>query len=414
MIEQTTFVFMHLVGGAVPVGRLRMVTDGRNSYAAFAYGNRYRQRPDAVAVDPETLPLDGPSGEVLTDEGFDLFNGVRDAAPDGWGRYLMRKAADGRELSEFDYLVGSGEHRVGALAFGPTVERPAPAGVGTAGAGGGAVDLGALAGAAIDVATADTADPALRALLEAGSSLGGARPKAAVVEGGVEWLAKFPAAQDSFDIPRAEHAVMSLAKTCGLDVPDIDLRIVEGRAVYLIRRFDRDGARRLPFASALTLLRAHEIAAGEYSYAEVAAQLRKHGSAPARDLRELFRRMVFNVLVGNSDDHLRNHGVVHDGRGWRLSPLYDVVPTPQLGTDRFLVLRLGDEGKRATLENALSGHAAFGLSQDHAASDVKQLRQQVAAGWEAAVRASGVAADEQVRLARCFAASREGARAEEA
>ncbi|WP_255602659.1 hypothetical protein [Polymorphobacter megasporae] len=119
MLEQTSFVFMHLPNGPVPAGRLRMVTDGRNSYAAFAYGTRYLCRADAVAVDPEVLPLEGPTGEILTGEGFDLFNGIRDAAPDSWGRFLMRKAAAGRELSEFDHLVASGEHRVGALAFGP-------------------------------------------------------------------------------------------------------------------------------------------------------------------------------------------------------------------------------------------------------------------------------------------------------
>jgi len=406
MVEQTTFVFMHLANGPVPAGRLRMVTDGRNNYASFAYGNRYRQRLDAVSVDPESLPLDGPSGEILTDEGFDLFNGIRDAAPDGWGRYLMRKAADGRELSEFDYLVASGEHRVGALAFGATVERPKPTVLGTAEvAHDRPVALAALARAASDIATADTTDPALRALLEAGSSLGGARPKAAVIENGVEWLAKFPAAQDSYDVPRAEHAAMSLARACGLDVPDVDLRLVEGRAVYLIRRFDRDGARRVPFASALTLLRAHEIAAGGYSYAEVAAQLRKHGSAPARDLRELFRRMVFNVLVGNSDDHLRNHGMLFDDKGWRLSPLYDVVPTPQLGTDRFLVLALGSAGKRATLANALSGHAAFGLEREEATRAIEEMRLRVASGWENSLKDSGLKDQDRVRIGRCFGAS---------
>lgn len=406
MTERTTFIFMHLADGPVPAGRLRMIDDGRNSYAGFAYGNRYRQRADALPVDPETLPLDGPPGEVLTDEGFDVFNGIRDAAPDSWGRYLMRKAADGRELSEFDYLTATSEQRVGALAFGPTPAQPAlysrrPGGP----AGDHPINLASLARAVERVGSADPADPALRALLDAGSSLGGARPKAAIVEGGVAWLAKFSAPQDSFDMPRAEYAAMSLATACGLDVPEIDLRTVNDRAVYLVRRFDRAGSRRLAFASALTLLRAHEIAGGGYSYAELAAQLRKHGSAPALDLRELFRRMVFNVLVGNSDDHLRNHGVVHDGTGWRLSPLYDVVPSPQLGTDRFLVLTLGAAGKRATLANALSGHEAFGLPRAAAMADIEHLRRTVAGGWERALVDSGMTADERARLARCFTAS---------
>ena len=412
MAERTTFVFMLLAGGPVPAGRLRMIEDGRNSYAAFAYGARYRERPDAVPIDPEMLPLDGTTGEVLTDEGFELFNGIRDAAPDGWGRALMQRAAGAKTLGEYDFLVASGEHRVGALAFGPTAEKPeriAPWGSEQEYDGDEAIDLAALTEAAAQVKDIDRLDPRYRRLLAAGSSLGGARPKAATIHDGEPWIAKFSAANDRYDVPRAEYAAMTLATKCGLNVPPVDFITVLDRPIYLIKRFDRleAGKRRLPFASALTLLRALEIAAGDYSYAEVAAAFRKHGSAPIEDLTELYRRMVFNILVGNSDDHLRNHGAVHDGREWRLSPLYDVVPLPQLGTERFLVLGIGEEGKRATLSNAASAHGAFGLDRAAAVALIRDLAGQVGAQWETTLKASGLSADDRERLQGCFAACAE-------
>lgn len=386
-----------------------MVDDGRLSYAIFQYGARYVSRPDAIPVDPEALPIERRPQPVRTQEDFPLFNGIRDAAPDGWGRYLMNKAAGGRPLGEFDYLVASGEDRVGALAFGPSpAEAPRRTPLWDGQLDGEALDFEAMIDALDRLPTAEEIDPGLKKLLEAGSSLGGARPKAAVSRDGASWIAKFSLKDDPYNICRAEYATMTLAARCGLDVPPIDALRVAGRDVYLIERFDRPSKRRaqparIPFASALTMLYAHEIAAHNYGYAELGEALRKHGSAPKRDLRELFLRMVFNILCSNDDDHLRNHGFVFDGAGWRLSPLYDVVPKPQTGTERRLILRVGAQGRDATLANALTGAASFGLKDGEAAAAIEEMRGRVAAEWERVFKSCGVPQEDMVRLAGCFA-----------
>lgn len=161
---------------------------------------------------------------------------------------------------------------------------------------------------------------------------------------------------------------MLLAAECRLNVPPLAFQRVLDRDVYLIECFDRkvvgDRLDRLPFASGLTLLGAHESDVSRYACADLAAALRQHGTSVRADLKELFRRMVFNILVTNDDDHLRNHGFLWDGKGWRLSPLYDVVPKPQVGLDRRLVLGVGSDGRSATLTNALSTSAQFDLSRE--------------------------------------------------
>jgi serine/threonine-protein kinase HipA len=258
---------------------------------------------------------------------------------------------------------------------------------------------------------AEEIDSDLKKLLEAGSSLGGARPKVAVSRDGGSWIAKFSLRDDPYNICRAEYAAMTLAARCGLDVPPIDAVRVADRDVYLIERFDRPSKRRAepartPFASALTMLYAHEIAAHNYGYADLAEALRKHGSDPKRDLRELFRRMVFNILCANDDDHLRNHGFLFDGAGWRLSPLYDVVPKPQTGTERRLILRVGERGRDATLANALTNAASFGLKDDEAEAAIEEMRVRVSAEWEQVFASCGVPQEDMPRLAGCFSQSR--------
>lgn len=411
MRSRSTFVYIHLAEGPVPAGRLEMIEDGRNSHATFAYGARYLRRPDRIAVDPAALPLpdaDAAPWTFRTAEGFDLFNGIRDAAPDGWGRYLMRKAAGAANLEEFDYLVATGDSRVGALAFGPDPtggpKRMVP--WGNSEVIGEHLDLSVLLEAIERVQSVDRLDPTFRRFLEAGSSLGGARPKAAAEHRGSPWVAKFSAKDDTYPVCRTELAVMRLAKECGLDVPETDGMSILGRDIYLIERFDRvaSGNRliRLPFASALTMLEAQEIAAHRYTYRDLAEVVRRYGSDPRRDLRELFRRMAFNVLVGNDDDHLRNHAFLFDGRGWRLSPLYDVVPRPRTGTSGTLVLGVGKRGHEATLDNALSGAINFGIRQEEAESLLEEIRQHVEARWRPILAESGIGDQDIQRLSNSF------------
>jgi serine/threonine-protein kinase HipA len=150
------------------------------------------------------------------------------------------------------------------------------------------------------------------------------------------------------------------------------------------------------------MLEAHEIAAHRYSYRDLAEVLRRFGSDPRHDLRELFRRMAFNILVGNDDDHLRNHAFLFDGRGWRLSPLYDVVPRPHVGSNGRLILAVGERGHEATLANALTGAASFGLKREEAAALLEDLRVRVSARWKAALSEAGIGAIDIERFTSCF------------
>ena len=386
-----------------------MTDEPRNQFATFAYGRRYLERTDRIPVDPVALPLHeaGTSRTFRTEEGFAVFGGIRDAAPDGWGQYLMYKAMGDRLPSEIDLILASGEHRVGALAFGPTSAQPeriTPWGGGPA--PGEEFTLAELAEAAERAQHVDELDENLRALLAAGSSLGGARPKAATKIGDQPWIAKFQKRGDSFPECRGELATMRLASECGLDVPPLDFRCVLDRDIYLIERFDRiphgNWLERRPFASGLTMLGAHESEVSSFSYADLAGAIRQFGTEVRQDLHELFRRMLLNILVTNDDDHLRNHGFLFDGEGWRLSPLYDVVPKPQLGLERRLVLGVGPEGRNATIENALAGAAVFDLSHDDAKAIAENMSRTVATRWEQLFTEAGISAADRKRFATCF------------
>ncbi|WP_437348244.1 type II toxin-antitoxin system HipA family toxin [Qipengyuania flava] len=386
-----------------------MTDEPRNQFATFAYGRRYLERADRIPVDPVALPLHeaGTSRTFRTEEGFAVFGGIRDAAPDGWGQYLMYKAMGDRLPSEIDLILASGEHRVGALAFGPTPAQPeriTPWGGGPA--PGEEFTLAELAEAAERAQHVDELDENLRALLAAGSSLGGARPKAATKIGEQPWIAKFQKRGDSFPECRVELATMRLASECGLDVPPLDFRCVLDRDIYLIERFDRiphgNWLERRPFASGLTVLGAHESEVSSFSYADLAGAIRQFGTEVRQDLHELFRRMLLNILVTNDDDHLRNHGFLFDGEGWRLSPLYDVVPKPQLGLERRLVLGVGPEGRAATIENALAGAAVFDLSHDDANAIAEDMSRIVATRWEQLFTEAGISAADRKRFATCF------------
>jgi serine/threonine-protein kinase HipA len=216
------------------------------------------------------------------------------------------------------------------------------------------------------------------------------RPKAAVVDGNRHWLAKFPSRQDrGFSVPVIEYATMKLAVECGLDAPEVQLvNVGQNRPVLLIARFDRaagpQGVTRRHFITALTILGVHESRSPEMAYADIAQRQALYGSPHTvrRQQEELFARMVFNIFVSNDDDHLRNHGFLWNGDGWILSPLYDVVPRAGIATERNLHLGVGAEGRNATLVNAMSKHAMFGLDRPSALGIIDRIWR-VAREWRA-------------------------------
>jgi serine/threonine-protein kinase HipA len=398
-----TVVFVDRGRVPVPAGRLTAVADGERSHATFHYDPAYLARPDALAVDPVSLPLpDDPSRVFRTAPDLSLFGAVRDAGPDAWGRRLHDLAA-GRPLADVEHVLAAGPDHVGALSFGPDRSGPRRTLPWTEDAP--VDDLPTLVRDAEAAQAEDVSPATVRRLVLAGSALGGARPKLAITVGGVPWVAKLARLDDPVDLVRGEHAVMSLARAAGLDVPDLDLVVVHGRPVHLIRRFDRtsDG-RRLPFASGLTALAVHERESPRRSYRDLADVLRRLSPDPAADLRELFGRVVLHVLVRNHDDHLRNHGLLaDDDGGWRLSPAYDVTPLPGPTVDGELALALGPDGRRATLANALGGRAVFGLTRAAARAQIEQLRS-VVAGWREAFHRAGMAEAAIARFETCFRA----------
>lgn len=407
----STYVYIYLQEGPVPAGLLETIGEGRETTARFAYGRRYLQRKDRLPLDPVQLLLHDADTEVeyRAPEGFVLFNGIRDAAPDGWGRHLMDRAAGGRPLTEFDYLIATGDNRVGALAFGPDLAGPkriVPWQEDNL--HGEILDLADMLEAVRELDTADDLSAKYRRFLVRGSSLGGARPKATTEYNGKQWIAKFGRADDRFPVCRAEYVTMTLARQVGINVPPVRLEKILGQDVYLIERFDRpsrgESFRRLPFISGLTITGAHESESSQQSYRRLAEQLRIFGSDPVNDSKELWRRMVFNILCNNNDDHLRNHGFLWDGKGWRLSPGYDIVPAPQISLERDLAIGVGRNGRQATLRNALSDIASFGLSREDGVAAARGMQQTVRNAWEDLFRRHGFTPAEIERLRTCFIA----------
>ncbi len=353
------------------------------------------------------------------------FGGIRDAAPDAWGRRVIesRLKVPANSLPESIYLLHAGSQRVGALDIRSSREAEPTLGYGTWD------NLQYLMDVAqrIDEGLPVPAD--LEEIFVEGSPLGGARPKATVRDSEqILWLAKFPSRKDALAVPSIETATLRLAAVAGLTVPPVKLIELGERPVMLIRRFDRYWAKpgqdaplpkdllstapaaglaekRLGFVSGLTLVACAEMESPDKSYADLAQAIRRycHESVIRQNNRELFERLVFNIFVSNDDDHLRNHGFLWDPRlaGWRLSPLYDVMPRASLASERRLHLGVGPEGRTATLDNAFAGRERFTLSADTAAQSIARIWQTVRE-WKVLFGQYSVPADQIEKTAPAF------------
>ena len=400
-------VHIDLRGVAVPVGRLwTRERNGRES-ASFEYDASWLQHPERFALEP-ALTL-GP-GPFHTPPAKALFGSIGDSAPDRWGRVLMRRAerrraaGEGqkpRSLLEADFLLRvDDEARQGALRFadalgGPFLESAAASRIPPL------VRLPRLLTAAERLADDKENDEDLRLLLAPGSSLGGARPKAAVRDrDGSLALAKFPRRQDDVSVVLWEAVALALADKAGIAVPRWRVERISGSPVILIRRFDRAAGHRVPFLSAMSMLGANDNEAR--SYLEIADALRQHGAAAKQDLAQLWRRIVFNVLASNTDDHLRNHGFLYESHaGWRLSPAYDLNPVPIDIHPRVLSLAIDLDDPTASLELALETAEYYGLKT----AEAKSLAGQVAcsvSGWRAEAASLKVRAREIERMSSAF------------
>ena len=377
------------------------ITTGR-----FVYGRSYLARSDAVPLDPIELPLSERTYETTRLKG--MFGALRDASPDYWGRRVIERHAGLAQLGEIEYLLHSPDDRAGALGFGLNVEPPAPLRTYNR-----TVDLARLQTLADQLVTQEATSDAdltqVEDLLLLGTSMGGARPKAVVEDDGHLWIAKFNRHDDLFNHARVEHAMLVLARECGLSAADSRLTRIAGRDVLLVKRFDRekhrDGYRRARMMSALTLLRtgdSHQ-ERERWSYVLLAEELRRLSHRPKVAAHELFKRMTFNALISNTDDHPRNHAVIAMDDDFHLSPAYDLTPFPLVSLDRRdLALTVGNFGRYANAANIVSQAQRFLLERDAATRIVDEMEAQVRAHWYRTARREGVSERDCEKISRAF------------
>jgi serine/threonine-protein kinase HipA len=403
------YVYITLPGqvSAVTAGRFVLDADVRgNALGRFVYGRSYLKSPDAVEFDPVELKLSDRTYETTKLSG--IFGALRDAGPDSWGRRVIEKHAGRVQLGELDYLLESPDDRAGALGFGRHQSPPAPFRKFNQ-----AIDLEklqSLAEALIkDEIPNDSGAQQVQDLMLLATSMGGARPKAVVQDGTGLWLAKFNREDDRWNNTRVEHAMLRLARECGLNTAESRIETVGFKDVLLVKRFDRErtakGYMRARMVSGLTLLRADEApqARENWSYLILVETLRRVVQDAKSDARELFRRICFNALISNLDDHPRNHAILAKEKPWRLSPAYDLTPSAPVRTEhRDLAMECGDQGRYANAKNMLSQHARFLLDRDDAQKIVRDMKVQVEATWYETLRASGVSANDAEAIRGAF------------
>jgi serine/threonine-protein kinase HipA len=405
------FVYICLPGQTAPVtaGRFVLSVDRRGvPEGRFVYGRSYLERPNAVALDPVEIKL-APRTYATAALGG-VFGALRDASPDHWGRRVIQRHLGKAQPGELEYLLHSPDDRAGALGFGLNQTPPAPKRAFNQ-----TLELSKLQAIA-DAIAADEELPAgavheqVENLLLIGTSMGGARPKAVVEDEAGLWIAKFNRADDPWNSARVEHAMLMLARACGMSTAESRVATVAGRDVLLVKRFDRektqDGYLRTRMISALTLLRAEDTfrSRDKWSYVLLAEEVRRVCADPAQNAAELFRRMCFNALISNIDDHPRNHALIAKESEWKLSPAYDLTPAVPVSLDRRdLAMSCGDGGRVAHAGNLLSQCARFLLAPAEARAIVDAMEAQVRASWCATARGAGVSEQDCERIATAFA-----------
>jgi serine/threonine-protein kinase HipA len=407
------FVYIVLPGETKFVTAARFVLNTDRAgvpLGELVYGRTYLARSNAVPIDPLGLPLSDKTYETLALKG--VFGALRDGSPDYWGRRVIEKHSGKTTLSEVDYLLYSPDDRAGALGFGLAAKPPAPLRKFNQ-----TLDLERLQALADSIVAEDedkrpNGEQAqqLEELLLLGTSMGGARPKAVVEHEGSLWLAKFNRFDDRWDHGRVEHAMLQLARECGIQSAESRIVAVGGRDVLLVQRFDRQriegGYRRARMLSALTLLRVGETIQDRerWSYVVLAEELRRISARPKVDAPQLFRRMTFNALISNTDDHPRNHAVIAMDTDFHLAPAYDLTPSTPVSLERRdLAMICGDEGRYARAGNLLSQCARFLLTREEASRIIDEMEKTVKQRWYEVARRSGVSDKDCQSISGAFA-----------
>jgi serine/threonine-protein kinase HipA len=386
--EKEAFVWIWLPDETEPVVAGRLETDNGN--ILFNYGKSYLDRigdsKPAIAIYEPELPL--KAGVLPLPEGLTMPGCIRDAAPDAWGRRviinkklgLKGAGTDTAELDELTYLLESGSDRIGALDFqrSPTEYVPRTANN---------VSMEELIASAERVEKGVLLTPELDLALFHASSIGGARPKALIQDQGKKYVAKFSSSTDLYSVVKAEFIAMRLADLAGLNAARVKLAKSANKDVLLIERFDRvpkgDKWARKAMVSALTLLRLDEMMARYASYETLSEIVRHRFTDPKHTLKELFSRLVFNILCGNTDDHARNHAAFWDGKALTLTPGYDICPQGRTGNEASQAMLISGNNNLSQLKACLETAHNFLLSEEEAREIFGNLTAAIEQHWEA-------------------------------
>jgi len=407
LTDRKVNVFVELDGTLYHVGQLWARSSREKEGASFQYEQSWLGNNERFALEPA---LELNNSVFHTEANRNMFGAMGDSAPDRWGRILMRRAASRlakasnkqpQTLREIDYLLGVyDEARQGALRFsekmdGPFLQHsdapPIPP----------LIELPKLLSASEKVVEDKENDEDLRLLLAPGSSLGGARPKASIRDkDGQLAIAKFPCKDDEYSTVLWEAVALSLASKAGIEVPEWRIEIIAEKPILILRRFDRNFSKRIPFLSALSMIGARDNE--QHSYLEIVDSIRQHGAHPQKEMTDLWRRVVFNILISNTDDHLRNHGFLYERfKGWTLSPLYDVNPTPIEIKPRILSTAIDLYDSTASLSLAISVASEYGVDQKLAAVIVKEVANSVK-NWREEAKRFKISSSEIERMASAF------------
>lgn len=377
------FVWIWLPGAVEPVVAGKLTSD--NNQLIFNYGKSYLARDNAISLyDPE-LPLQ--TGVLPLLPGMDLPSCIRDASPDAWGRrVLINKklglkgaGTDTAQLDELTYLLESGSDRIGALDFQRSATEYVPRASINA-------TLEEFSHSAERVEQGVPLTSELDKALHHGSSIGGARPKALIEENGKKYIAKFSSASDIYSVVKAEFIAMRLAEKAGLNVAPVSLTKSSQKDVLLIERFDRkyinNQWQRKAMVSSLTLFALDEMMARYASYEEFAEIIRHRFTDATATLKELFCRIVFNILCGNTDDHARNHAAFWDGKMLSLTPAYDICPQSRTGNEASQAMLITGENRMSRISTCLDAAAQFLLSQAEAITIIETQLVSIKENWE--------------------------------
>jgi serine/threonine-protein kinase HipA len=378
---QEAYVWVWLPGATDPVvaGRLEPVGPIVN----FTYARSYLAREDRISLYGPELPL---VEREISPRAGEIAGCIADAGPDAWGQRVIlnhrvgKEAEDTADLSYLTYLLDSGSDRIGALDFQSSPDNYVPRDKGEARL----AELSQLAKSAEKVEEGEPLSDALDQALLHGSSVGGARPKALLHDGSRSLIAKFSSSTDKHAVVKGEFASMELARRAGIDVAKVELTEALGRDVLLVERFDRpEGGGRRAVVSALTMLGLDEMSGRYASYADLADLIRAMFTEPTATLRELFARITFNILTGNSDDHARNHAAFWDGRELTLTPAYDICPQPRAGGETSQAMAIGADGWRmGQVAGCVERAQTYRLSKEEARAIVDRQIEVIESQWD--------------------------------